>query len=78
MIPSFEEFQVSQKLKKYTFHPPTEHVQWGSHYLTQKVTGPRGGETFAVRGFYGEANRLRCMISLKKTLEEKILRRLQK
>ena len=78
MIPSFADFLATQKLKKYVFHPPTVHAQWGYNIMTQRATGPRGGETFRTRSYYGAANHARCAEILRKQLENTILARLKK
>lgn len=78
MIPSFEDFLATQKLKKYVFHPPAVREQWGYFIMTQRVTGPRGGETFRTRSYYGAANHARCAEILRKQLEATILARIKK
>lgn len=78
MIPNFTDFLAAQKLKKYTFSEPTVVERWGYHIMTQKVTGPRGGETFATRSYWGKDQHARCAEMLRARLEMTILNRLKK
>lgn len=78
MIPSFADFQAAEKLKKYTFQEPTVVEKWGYFIMTQKVVGPRGGETYATRSYWNPATRDVCAGNLRKRLENVILTRLKK
>lgn len=78
MIPSFADFQAAEKLKKYTFQEPTVVEKWGYFIMTQKVVGPRGGETFRTRSYYGDANRAWCAEILRRQLEATILKKIKK
>lgn len=77
MIPSFEDFLATQKLKKYTFSDPVVIEKWGYYSMTMRVTGPRGGETSRTRTYWGMHNRERCAEILRSYLEAAILRKLK-